>query len=105
MRRDAKSGQALVRHWQASGKTVAEYCRRARISRPVLDYWRRRERRDEVSEFIQIAGDRGTGTTLVPSGIEASILMEVTGTRLRLTFGPGVEAARIAQVGKMVSTC
>lgn len=107
MRRDSKSGQALVRHWRSSGKTVAEYCRSANISRQVLDYWRRRDSgwHDEVGEFIQICGNRGSGTVAMSSGIESSILMEITGTAIRLTFGPGVEAARIAQVAKLVVPC
>lgn len=108
MRRNAAKGKALVRHWRASGDTVAGYCRQNRISRQVLDYWRARVSRhksDLGSGFIQIAGEHAISTKDCSDLSGAMIRVEMSSPRIRWTFGPGVESERIAQVVRMVLGC
>lgn len=105
MRRSTMSAQDHVSRWRSSGQSVAEYCRQARISRHVLDYWRRRLAPDRgtVSDFIQISADQPSHEA--PWVGLACIQLEMMGPTLRLTFGPEVEAQRIAQVMKLVGSC
>ena len=94
--------EGLVERWRRSGQSVSAFCRKQRISRDKLVYWRRR---------LAGGGAAGEGTELAPvrlirSGpVDDGRLEIVLGTGDRLLVREGISPELLRDVVAVLRGC
>ena len=99
-KRDANEWQDMLKVWERSGSSRAEFCREHDVPVSTFDYWRKKQR-DNVDESPRLVKIPRKATAVV----EAANIRIIIDGRLSVELRDGFTAENLSTVLQAISLC